>query len=340
MVERREFLKTSAGLVVASRLASCRTEPEAPPWSAADFPLPESSRVAVLGAADYGGPLTDLLRRGLELFQLPVIGRHVVLKPNLVEFDRNGAVNTHPLLVGAAVEAFRQLGASQVTVAEGPGNRRDNEYLLEASGLGDILRDTGTRYVDLNTDAVRAVVPRSRYTGLTELYVPETVQGADLLVSMPKLKTHHWAGVTLSLKNLFGIMPGAVYGWPKNLLHFTGIENSILDINAVVTVPRFSIVDGIVGMEGDGPIQGEPKPTGVVVFGSDPVAVDATCARIMGLEPSRIRYLSEAARFLGNLAEERTVQVGENPIRYRQDFHMLDHLRGLKMEAASESFHG
>ena len=76
---------------------------------------------------------------------------------------------------------------------------------------------------------------------------------------MPKLKTHHWAGVTLSLKNFFGCMPGRVYGWPKNVLHVRGIPESILDINAAVR-PHLAIVDGIVGMEGDGPIMGDPAP--------------------------------------------------------------------------------
>ena len=118
----------------------------------------------------------------------------------------------------------------------------------------------------------------SRYTGFGELYLPETVLDADLIVSMPKLKTHHWAGVTLSLKNMFGVVPGCVYGWPKNPLHWAGIENSILDINAVLRIPRFNIVDGIVGMEGNGPIQGEAVHSGVILLGSDPVAVDATGA--------------------------------------------------------------
>ena len=81
---------------------------------------------------------------------------------------------------------------------------------------------------------------------------------ADLVVSLPKLKTHHWAGVTLAMKNLFGVMPGVAYGWPKNVLHHAGIPGSILDINAAVK-PALAIVDGIVGMEGDGPIMGTPK---------------------------------------------------------------------------------
>jgi hypothetical protein len=79
------------------------------------------------------------------------------------------------------------------------------------------------------------------------------------------------------MKNLFGLMPGTVYGWPKNVLHMAGIESSILDIVATVR-PHLAIVDGIVGMEGDGPILGDPRAAGVLVMGTSFPAVDATAA--------------------------------------------------------------
>jgi uncharacterized protein (DUF362 family) len=95
-------------------------------------------------------------------------------------------------------------------------------------------------------------------------------------------------------------------------------------------VPRFAIVDGIVGMEGNGPIQGEARHCGALVFGIDPVAVDATAARLMTIDPRRIRHLAEAGRFLGNLAEERIDQLGEPIDRLRQDFRVLPAFLGLK----------
>ncbi len=90
-----------------------------------------------------------------------------------------------------------------------------------------------------------------------------------MVISLPKLKTHHWAVATLSLKNLFGTLPGICYGWPKNELHWRGIDNSIVDI-ALTRTPDLAIVDGIVGMEGDGPLNGTPKPMGVLVMGTRP----------------------------------------------------------------------
>src|SRR5207244_1631163 len=246
--------------------------------------------------------------RGIKLFQLDLKGKVIVLKPNLVEFDPNGVINTNPLVVEAAVDAFKSLGARDVIVAEGPGHRRDNEYLLQASGLYDVVREHRIRYVDLNSDDVRPTRLRSRFTNLQQLYLPETLYNADLLVSMPKLKTHHWAGVTLSLKNMFGLVPGSVYGWPKNVLHWAGIDECIADLHAAF--PRhFAIVDGVVGMEGNGPIQGKPKPVGVLVAGKDLAAVDATCCRIMKIKPTAIRYLLLAAG-PRQLDEANILQIG------------------------------
>jgi uncharacterized protein (DUF362 family) len=147
---------------------------------------------------------------------------------------------------------------------------------------------------------------------------------------MPKMKTHHWSGVTLSLKNMFGIVPGSCYGWPKNILHWAGIANSILDINSAVR-PHLAIVDGITGMEGNGPIQGTPKSCGLLILGNDPVAVDATCARVMGLRPERIDYLRRAGLLLGHLHEEKILQIGEKPEQVQTSFAVLDDFRHLSI---------
>ena len=194
-------------------------------------------------------------------------------------------INTHPLVVRGAAEAFRRFGASRVLVAEGPGHSRDTQLVLEESGMGEVLIEDRIPFVDLNYDAGYTVPNAGRWTDLAALTLPATLRRADWIVSLPKMKTHHWAGVTLSMKNLFGVMPGIYYGWPKNVLHWKGIERCILDINATVR-PHFAIVDGIVGMEGDGPIMGTPRKAGVLVMGRNLPAVDATSARIMGIDPS------------------------------------------------------
>jgi uncharacterized protein (DUF362 family) len=147
---------------------------------------------------------------------------------------------------------------------------------------------------------------------------------------MPKLKTHHWAGVTLSLKNMFGVVPGSIYGWPKNALHWAGIHESILDINSSLPIPQFAIVDGVVGMEGNGPLQGEAKQSGVLILGDDLVAVDATATRLMNIEPSKIDYLEMAGHFLGNISQNRIKQLGERLERFQQDYRVIENFKGLK----------
>lgn len=327
MMNRRQFLKVSVAASLSPLMAGC---PRSSPWDRAAYRKKGVSRVAVLGAKDYGVPLKDTILKGINLFRLNVQGKTVVLKPNLVEYDPAGVINTHPAVIAAAIEAFRTLGAREVLVAEGPGHRRDNEYLLTASGLYSILKDHKARYVDLNHDDVQPLHLKSRFTDLHRVYFPETVLKADLLVSMPKLKTHHWAGVTLSLKNMFGLIPGAVYGWPKNILHWAGIHESILDINSTLPTPQFAIVDGIIGMEGNGPIQGEPRHCGALIFGDDLVAVDATAARLMTIDPMKIRFLDWGGQFLGNVAPERIVQIGERPEAFQRDFRVIPAFGHLK----------
>jgi uncharacterized protein (DUF362 family) len=157
---------------------------------------------------------------------------------------------------------------------------------------------------------------------------------ADVVVSMPKMKTHHWAGVTLSLKNCFGCVPGRVYGWPKNVLHWAGLTEAIVDVAAVVR-PDLQIVDGIVGMQGNGPIQGTAMPAGLLVFGDDPVATDVTAARLMGFDASRVPSIVEAARFLGQGDPDRIQQVGEDVERSAVNFATLPQFDAMKVGAPS-----
>jgi len=145
---------------------------------------------------------------------------------------------------------------------------------------------------------------------------------------MPKVKTHHWAGVTLSLKNMFGVVPGMKYGWPKNLLHWSGIHESILDICATVPI-HFVIADGITAMEGNGPLQGSARQLGKIVLADDPVAADATCARLMGFDPLQVRHLSEGGHFLGNLREDRIRMLAEEVGAPTRPFSVLPEFRYL-----------
>jgi uncharacterized protein (DUF362 family) len=289
------------------------------------------SAVHIAPVANYNDDLADVVRRQYESFRerVPLAGKRVVLKPNLVEYHRDKVINTNPHVVAAVIELCRREGAAEVIVAEGPGHWRNVEYLVAASGLGDVLRHFKIPFVDLNHDEPVKRVNLGRLTRLQHLYLSQTVATADVLISLPKLKTHHWAVATLSLKNLFGTLPGICYGWPKNELHWRGIDNSIVDI-AATRMPDLAVVDGIVGMEGDGPLNGTPKPMGVLVMGSDLVAVDATCCRLMQLDAERVGYLVLASRKkLGNLAADKIEQFGETIDGRKQPFETVPHFTEL-----------
>src|SRR5450432_235124 len=281
-----------------------------------------ASRVVIRRVNNYQADLAAILYESIKEFDLPVRGKTVLLKPNLVGLDPQGVVNTHPAVIAAARETFLRLGADEVFIGDGPATERDTIAVLELLKLSEYVGPLSGIFVDLNVDDVERVVLKTHASRLKELYLPKTALGVDFLVSMPKLKTHHWAGVTLSLKNMFGIVPGGCYGWPKNVLHWAGIDRAILDINAAAR-PDFAIVDGIVGMEGNGPIQGAPKASGVLVFGNDPVAVDATCCRVMGLVPERVKYLAHAGTLLGHVKADQIQQVGESIASVRTPFAVL-----------------
>ena len=190
------------------------------------------------------------------------------------------------------------------------------------------IRDNEVRaeFVDLNHDSVFTTTNVGGRTRLKQLFLPATLKECDLVVSLAKLKTHHWAGVTLTMKNLFGLMPGIVYGWPKNILHRAGklqpnsIPHCIVDIVQTVQ-PAFGIIDGIVGMEGDGPIMGNARPVGCLIMGDKLASVDATAAAIMGLQPHKVPYLVDADRSgLGGTNPSIVAQRGETIARFRQSF--------------------
>ncbi|TWT48580.1 DUF362 domain-containing protein [Botrimarina hoheduenensis] len=282
----------------------------------------------------YDGDLVTTIRAGLVAAGIDnrnLVGKRVLLKPNLVEPTRIiPHMTTHPAVVIAAAEVFRGWGAL-VTVGEGPGHVRDTEVALIESGVGEALAEAGLDFADLNYQRTAFRRNRGRFSKLKGLHLPESVVEADLVVSLPKMKTHHWVGATLSMKNLYGVIPGIKYGWPKNVLHHNGIPQTVADINA--TLPRLvGIVDGIECMEGDGPILGSPKPMGLIAVGTSLPALDATLARVMGLDPQRMEYLALASQRIGPIADERIAQHGENWRELVNPFAVLDepHLQRLR----------
>jgi len=314
------------GLSTAALVGTCAGMKLQKPPKLPDGPAGKSA-VAIMRARSYSDDLVSRMLEGIREVGLDVRGKRVLLKPNLVEFDAATVINTDAAVIAAALEVFQRLGAKEVKIGEGPGHRRDTLDLADDAKYRANVPKFETIFTDLNRDDVS---PVGGFAGESEFYFPNTVLSADLIVSLAKMKTHHWAGATLSMKNFFGVVPGSVYGWPKNKLHYLGIDESIVALNRQFRSKAFAIVDGVIGMEGNGPIQGTPKPAGVLVMGRDLVAVDATCARVMGLDPEKMGYLRLAAN-LGHVHGDRIEQRGETIASVQTNFALIDEYKGLRL---------
>jgi uncharacterized protein (DUF362 family) len=325
---RREFLALASAAAVAGYAGYRGGRAEARhPQAVLPF-AGKREAVAVLKARSYQDDLANIMLRGILECELDVKDKRVLLKPNLVEFDPNTCINTDVAVVAAALDVFRSLGAAEVKIGEGPGHRRDTYAMAELTRYRTEIPDFDSVFVDLNRDNV---VPVKNFADRPEFYFSEAVLGADLIVSLAKMKTHHWAGATLSMKNYFGLVPGSIYGWPKNELHHIGIPTSIVELTRLFGAKSFAIVDGIVGMEGNGPIQGKPKHAGVMVMGSNLPAVDATCCRIMGIDPAKVEYLQMAADKYGVVEEARIEQRGEAIASVRTNFDLTPRFAALRL---------
>lgn len=254
---------------------------------------------AIVGLAkcsSYDDDLVSILRDLWSISDMPDLRRkNILIKPNLVSQDDDNLATTDRRVVGAIIELLEELGVGKIVVGDGSSFCRDTYSVVRSSGLIQELDSHGIPFIDLNYDELVQVRTRDGwFRGIDYLWLPRQVCEADFILSVPKLKTHHWAMVSLSLKNLLGIIPGSRYGWPKNIIHVNGLDPIIIGLYQSLP-PVLSIVDGIIGMEGNGPMFGNPVDHGLLAIGSDPLAVDIVCAQLMGISIDKIPHLNGAA---------------------------------------------
>ena len=254
-------------------------------------------RVAIY-EADYASA-RDTVERAFDAFPLPIAGKTILLKPNIlgaVEPERH--VCTHPAVVRAVIEAVQRRGAGRILVGDNSGMRAygSNEQAARTAG---ILEVAGERFVNLGTSPVAT---RVESTFADRLAFSREVLEADLLINLPKMKTHLATGITGAVKNTFGHLVGG----EKTRLHreARGPENfarAVVDVFRV-RPPDLSILDAVVAMEGQGPSGGRPRKVGRILASDNAVALDGVMAAMMGLAPRRIPLL--------RIAEE----CGQGPI--------------------------
>ncbi len=253
-----------------------------------------AARVALASVSSYDADLMPALHSLWQTANAPDLqGANVVIKPNIVEYVPNRPCFTNPQVVRALIQYLRDtVRVKSVVIAEGMTFRRDPQATLIQTGYRDLLDSQHVDFVDLNYDDLVPIPLRGGYAKLDKLFMARTVVQADALISVPKLKTHHWTQMSGSIKNLFGIVPGIKYGFPKNTLHIHGIDAFLAELlDSLPTPKQFALVDGIVGLQGDGPLFGTPVASGALIGGTDFLAVDATCARLMGFDPASMGYL-------------------------------------------------
>lgn len=263
-------------------------------------------------------------------------GQRVLLKPNLVMGSPpETATTTHPALIRAvAKEALRQGGIVAIGDSPGLGSGRS---AAEKAGVMEVVRELGLSFVEFTP--VRVTLEESSRSrpleSQTRLYrtltLAREVLEADVVINLPKLKTHCQMLLTCAVKNLFG----AVVGVEKFQWHYRAGEDReafarmLYEIAATIR-PALSIVDAIVAQDGHGPTSGTPNPTGFLAAGRDPSAVDAICLDILGIPRERLATL-RAARSAGDYAWERAEWRGVDPAALRPDHWLFPETQSLAM---------
>lgn len=233
-------------------------------------------------------------------------GERVLLKPNLLAGrPPEAAVTTHPSVVLALITLVKEAGATPV-VGDSPGigNARKT---AEKCGVLDVCRTTGTELIDLR-DCVSVENPSG--STFKRLEVAREIFNVAGIINLPKLKTHAQMYLTLGVKNLFGCVPGK----RKPQWHLSAGVDSLYFASMILDLylflkPRLTVMDGIVGMEGNGPGNGDPRHMGLIFASSDAVAMDAVIAEVVGAKPQDLPILKAAGLMGMKQADVHGVEV-------------------------------
>lgn len=214
----------------------------------------------------------------------------IIIKPNLIE-NRPPPVTTPIDIITSLIKYIQSYSKAKIIIAEGSGGSPTKDC-FSSLGYDNLRREFGVELVDLNS-AIVVIKQDANFLGHTQIEFPQIIENS-YLISIPTLKEHTMATVTLSLKNMFGLYPGKIYGgggfggsW-KSKVHDFGVDNSIVDIN-LCKKPDLSIIDGRVGMLGSH-LTGKVRKFNVIIAGYDPVAVDTVGARILG--HNQVRHIT------------------------------------------------
>jgi uncharacterized protein (DUF362 family)/Pyruvate/2-oxoacid:ferredoxin oxidoreductase delta subunit len=267
----------------------------------------QPSDVSIVRCADYDSDKIHVaVRRAVDLlggigsFVRP--GERVLIKPNLLKASPpEAAVTTHPEILRAAIRLVREAGA-QVLVGDSPGFG-ELRRVCEKSGVMEVIEQEGAELAEMSE-----AVPMKNSGQFHRFEIARAVREADVVINLPKLKTHGMMTVTGAVKNLFGCIPGSrKVQWHLNAgVNRAAFARMLVELCALIK-PRLTIMDAVVGMEGNGPGSGDPRRIGLVLAGRDPVALDVVSGSIVGADPGLL-YIVRAAADAG-LGETRLDRI-------------------------------
>jgi len=262
----------------------------------------------------------------------------VLLKVNMINSDfPEKAATTHPAILRAVIRVVKEMGR-EVVVGDAPGVAyRYIERAWQKTGLRRAAEEEGAEVVNFREVEE---IDNSTNKKIPVLHIAKEVLDADVVISLPKLKTHSFTLFTGAIKNLYGTIPG----FRKKELHALAprpqdFAELMADIFSVVK-PSLAIMDGVVGMEGDGPISGSPCKVGLILASKDLVSLDAVASDIIGYHPFDIEITKVADKRglgVGELEEIEIKGIPLNEVRI-EDFRLVSNLNTLLKRVPSPVF--
>jgi len=261
----------------------------------------------------------EAVNRAFDLFPLEIEGKKVLVKPNVLRTAKaEEAITTHPAVLAAVVAQLESMNPAELVVGDNPGvfTYGANEKAFVGTGL---MEASHGHYRNIGAES-REVPFNPAYRDT--LSVSKAVLDADVIISLPKFKTHGLTVLSGAVKNSFGILPGAQKAGLHKLAGEPGRFNDLLVEVFKLRVPDLYIVDGIVGMEGNGPASTDLRDVGLILASDNAVALDGVIARLMGVgDPGLVRFLATAQKAgLGEYGEAVTEIIGE--LRPMPDFKL------------------
>lgn len=234
----------------------------------------------------------------------------ILIKVNFITTKAwDTGATTDPVVVEAIIRRLQELPL-EVLVVESDATVTNATKAFKVTGMAEMCERNGVEWLNLSHVKDRVELPIPDGLALKKITVPRIV-AESAVISAAKMKTHSETGVTLGMKNMFGVLPDKM----KGKYHMRGMHKVILDINRAVR-PVLTVVDGFVAMEGRGPVGGKPVKMETIIAGSDVVATDATAARVMGFDPMRVPHIRMAhERGVGDMEGVEVVGDGVDSVR-------------------------